>query len=122
MTSSSSAVADFLIHLEKERDVSPHTLTAYGRDLEEFVAFLGKYYGVSGWTWQGLDRLAIRGFLAHLTRKKLNKRSISRSLSAVRSFYKFLHRNELVEANPARGIGSPKQDKYLPGHLDRAQI
>ncbi len=120
--SDSSAVADFLLHLEKERDVSPHTLTAYGRDLEEFVAFLGRYYGVSEWSWQGLDRLAIRGFLAHLTRKKLNKRSISRSLSAVRSFYKFLHRNELVEANPARGVGSPKQDKYLPGHLDRAQI
>jgi len=115
-------VADFLTHLEKERDVSPHTLTAYGRDLEEFVAFLGKYYGVSEWSWQGLDRLAIRGFLAHLTRKKLGKRSISRSLSAVRSFYKFLHRNEQVEANPARGVSSPKQDKYLPSHLDRAQI
>ena len=102
--------------------MSPHTLTAYRRDLEEFVAFLRKYYGVSEWSWQGLDRLAIRGFLAHLTRKKLNKRSISRSLSAVRSFYKFLHRNEQVEANPARGVSSPKQDKYLPSHLDRGQI
>ena len=115
-------VTDFLLHLEKERDVSPHTLKAYGRDLEEFVTFLRKYYGVSEWSWQGLDRLAIRGFLAHLTRKKLNKRSISRSLSAVRSFYKFLHRNEQVEANPARGVSSPKQDKYLPSHLDRAQV
>ena len=115
-------VTDFLLHLEKERDVSPHTLTAYRRDLEEFVKFLGKYYGVSEWSWQGLDRLAIRGFLAHQTRKKLNKRSIARSLSAVRSFYKYLHRNEQVEANPARGVNSPKQDKYLPGYLDRAQI
>jgi integrase/recombinase XerC len=43
-------------------------------------------------------------------------------LSAVRSFYKYLHRNEQVEANPARGVNSPKQDKYLPGYLDRAQI
>jgi integrase/recombinase XerC len=120
--SESNAVNDFLLHLEKERDVSPHTLTAYRRDLEEFVAFLGKYYGVSEWSWQGLDRLAIRGFLAHLTRRKLGKRSISRSLSAVRSFYKFLHRNEQVEANPARGVSSPKQDKYLPSHLDRGQV
>jgi integrase/recombinase XerC len=115
-------VTDFLIHLEKERDVSPHTLTAYRRDLEEFVKFLGKYYGASEWSWQGLDRLAIRGFLAHLTRKKLNKRSIARGLSAVRSLFKYLHRNEQVEANPARGVNSPKQDKYLPGYLDRAQI
>jgi len=120
--SDSTEVADFLTHLEKERDVSPHTLTAYRRDLEEFVAFLGKYYGAGEWSWQGLDRLAIRGFLAHLTRKKLNKRSIARGLSAVRSFYKYLHRSEQVDVNPARGVNSPKQDKYLPGYLDRAQI
>src|SRR2546430_16426945 len=62
------------------------------------------------------------GFHAHLTRKKLNKRSIARSLSAVRSFYKYLHRNEQVEANPARGVSTPKQDKYLPSYLDRAQV
>ncbi|HLA15145.1 MAG TPA: site-specific integrase, partial [Gemmatimonadaceae bacterium] len=92
--SGSAEVAAFLTHLEKERDVSPHTLTAYRRDLEEFVTFLGRYYGIDAWSWQGLDRLAIRGFLAHLTRKKLNKRSIARSLSAVRSLYKYLHRSE----------------------------
>ena len=120
--SDSPEVAEFLIHLEKERDVSPHTLTAYRRDLDEFVTFLGRYYGIGDWSWQGLDRLAIRGFLAHLTRKKLNKRSIARSLSAVRSLYKYLHRSEQVEVNPARGVNSPKQDKYLPGYLDRAQI
>ena len=115
------AVEDFLTHLAKERDVSPNTVIAYRRDLEEFVGFLGTYFGVREWSWQGLDRLAIRGFLAHLTRRKLNKRSIGRSLSAVRSFYKYLHRNEL-DVNPARGVSTPKQEKYLPGYLDRAQI
>ena len=45
-----------------------------------------------------------------------------RALSAVRSFYKYLHRNELVDANPARAVNTPKQDKYLPAYLDRAQI
>ena len=104
-----TAVDDFLTHLEKERDVSPNTLIAYRRDLDDFVAFLGNYYGVREWTWQGLDRLAIRGFLAHMTRRKLNKRSIGRTLSAVRSFYKYLHLNEQVEANPARGVATPKQ-------------
>ncbi|MFL5598511.1 MAG: tyrosine recombinase XerC [Gemmatimonadaceae bacterium] len=120
--SESQYVAEFLVHLEKERDVSPNTITAYRRDLEEFVEYLGTYYGAREWSWQGLDRLAIRGFLAHLTRRKLNKRSIARSLSAVRSFYRYLHRNEQVEANPARGVSTPKQDKYLPSYLDRAQI
>ena len=54
-------VEEFLTHLEKERDVSRNTLVAYRRDLEELVEFLGSYYGVRAWSWQGLDRLAIRG-------------------------------------------------------------
>lgn len=86
------------------------------------MAFLGGYYGGGAWSWQGVDRLAIRGFLAHLTRRGLKKRSIGRALSSVRSFYRWLHRNELVEANPARGVGTPKLEKYLPGYLDRTQI
>lgn len=108
--------------MEKERDVSPNTLEAYRRDLDELLEYLASYYGEREWTWQGIDRLAIRGFLAHLTRKKLSKRTIARALSAVRSFYSYLHRNEIVEANPARGVSSPKLERYLPGYLDRAQI
>jgi integrase/recombinase XerC len=115
-------VQDFLLHLEKERDVSPHTLKAYKRDLGEFSAFLSQYYGEREWSWQGIDRLAMRGFMSHLTRKKLSKRSIARALSAVRSFYSYMNRNEIVDSNPARSVGSPKLDKYLPGYLDRAQI
>jgi integrase/recombinase XerC len=113
---------DFLNHLAKERDVSPNTIKAYSRDLHAFVAFLSTYYGTREWSWGGVDRLAIRGFMSHLTRARLGKRSIARALSAVRSFYRFLHRTEAVEANPARGVGSPKVEKHLPGYLDRAQI
>jgi integrase/recombinase XerC len=120
--SESPQVAEFLLHLEKERDVSPHTLKAYQRDLSEFVDFLSGYYGEGSWSWGGVDRLAIRGFLAHLARRKLSRRSIARSLSAVRSLYSFMHRNEAVESNPARGVSSPKLERYLPGYLDRAQI
>jgi integrase/recombinase XerC len=115
-------ISDFLLHLEKERNVSPNTVLAYRRDLGVFVAYLGEYYGTSAWSWQGIDRLAIRGFLGHLTRRGLGKRSISRALSVVRSFYRFLHRNEIVEANPARAVGSPKLERYLPAYLDRGQI
>jgi len=115
-------VNDFLLHLEKEQNDSPHTLIAYRRDLDAFVEFLGSYYGIEAWTWGGVDRLAIRGFMGRLTRRGLGKRTVGRTLSAVRSFYKFLHRNEVVEANPARSMQSPKRDKYLPAYLDRAQI
>ena len=115
-------IDDFLLHLEKERNDSPNTLLAYRRDLEAFTQFLGGYYGSREWSWGGVDRLAIRGFMGYLTRRRLGKRSIARALSAVRSFYRFLHRTELVEANPARGVSTPKLEKYLPAYLDRAQI
>jgi integrase/recombinase XerC len=117
-----SEVEEYLRHLAKERDVSPNTLIAYDRDLRDFVAFLGTYYGTESWTWEGVDRLAMRGFLAHLARRGVGKRTMARTLSGVRSFYRWMHRNELVEANPARAVGAPRQDKHLPGYLDRAQI
>ncbi len=117
-----SDVDSFLEYLEKERDDSPNTVLAYRRDLSSFVEFLSGYYGAEGWSWEGVDRLAMRGFMGHLARRGLSKRSIARSLSAVRSFYRFMHRNEMVEANPARGVTSPKLEKYLPAYLDRAQI
>ncbi|HTI65021.1 MAG TPA: tyrosine recombinase XerC [Gemmatimonadaceae bacterium] len=115
-------VSEYLEHLAKERDVSPNTVRAYRRDLRDLVTFLGRYYGGAGWSWQGVDRLAMRSFLGHLAKRGLGKRSMSRTLSAVRSFYRYLHRNELVDANPARAVGAPRLDKYLPGYLDRAQI
>jgi integrase/recombinase XerC len=121
-TQTPSDVEEFLRHLAKERDVSPHTVTAYRRDLVAFVEFLGGYYGIGAWSWEGIDRLAMRGFLAHLNRKGAGKRTIARTLSGVRSFYRWMHRNEMVEANPARAVGAPKLDKHLPGYLDRAQI
>ncbi len=115
-------VEEYLRHLAKERDVSPNTVSAYERDLHEFVAFLGQFYGTAGWSWEGVDRLAMRGFLAHLSRRGVGKRTMARTLSGVRSFYRWMHRNEMVEANPARAVGAPKLDKYLPGYLDRPQI
>jgi integrase/recombinase XerC len=115
-------VQEYLRHLSKERDVSPNTVKAYDRDLREFVSYLGNYYGSEGWSWEGVDRLAMRGFLAHLQRRGVGKRTMARTLSGVRSFYRWMHRNELVESNPARSVGAPRQDRYLPSYLDRVQI
>ena len=115
-------VTEYLNHLAKERDVSPNTVRAYDRDLEDFSAFLALYYGERSWSWQGVDRLAMRAFLGHLSKRGLSKRSMARTLSAVRSFYRYMHRNEIVDTNPARAVGAPRLDKHLPGYLDRAQI
>ena len=115
-------VAAFLLHLEKERDVSPNTVRAYARDCGEFVDFLVEYYGGATWSWQGVDRLAMRGFLGRLTKRGLSRRSVARALAAVRGFYRYLANADAVDVNPARAVGTPKAEKYLPAYLDRAQI
>lgn len=114
-------VEAFLTHLAKERDVSANTLRAYRRDLASLETFLASQLG-SEWTWDQVDRLVLRGFLGFLSRARLSRRSTARSLSAVRTLFKFLHREELVPTNPTRAVSSPKLDKYLPVWLDRHQI
>jgi integrase/recombinase XerC len=113
-------VAAFLAFLEKERNDSPHTVRAYGRDIRDFAAFCGRYYG-GDWTWAGVDRLAIRGYLGELERRRLARRSIARSLSAIRTFYRFLAVTHGVEVNPARATRTPKLERRLPTHLDRVE-
>jgi integrase/recombinase XerC len=115
----SREVAEYLRHLEKERDVSPHTVKAYGRDLEAFTEFCGRHYG--SWNWRTVDRLGLRGFLGELQRRGLSKRSAARALSAVRSFYRFLQEHHGVPNNLVRAARIPKLDKRLPNYLDREQ-
>lgn len=112
----------FLRYLADGRQLSSHTTTAYRRDLEEFVEFLGRYHDGEEWDWTGVDRLALRGFLADLNRRGLARRSIVRKLSAVRSFFHFLHREEVVELNPGRAIRSPKLERHLPGWMSSTEI
>jgi integrase/recombinase XerC len=112
-------VTEYLTHLEKERDVSPHTVKAYSRDLAEFTEFCDRHYG--GWTWATVDRLGIRGFLGELNRRGLATRSAARSLSAVRSFYRYLQEHQGLANNSARAAKVPKLEKRLPTYLDRAQ-
>jgi integrase/recombinase XerC len=115
-------VEDFLRFLSVERNDSPNTVKAYGRDLAEASAFFDGYYGGTTWKWAGVDRLAIRGFLAHASRKGWSKRTMARALSALRSFYRFLNLHHGIEVNPARAASTPKLDKRLPGYLDRKAI
>ena len=114
--------ADFLRYLESERNDSPHTVKAYGRDLADFAAFLDGYYGGPAWTWAGVDRLAVRGFLADRSRAGWSKRTMARALSAVRAFYRFLNLHHGVEVNPAKAASTPKLERRLPGYLDRPAV
>ncbi len=113
-------VAEWLEHLEKERQVSPHTVAAYRRDLESFVAFAGRYYD-GQWDWKSVDRLGLRGFLGEMQRRGLARRSAARSLSALRSFYRYLQAHCGYDLNPVKGTRLPRLDKRLPTYLEKGQ-
>lgn len=101
------AVEDFLRHL-RERNASPHTIKAYSGDLADFAAYAGSR------GWKQIDHIAIRGFLSRLYEKGLSKTSVARSLAAVRSLYRWLAREGVVEQNPAKLVATPKLPKKLP--------
>jgi integrase/recombinase XerC len=114
-------IAEFVTFLAKERNDSPHTVKAYEHDLGAFAAFCENYYG-GPWSWAGVDRLAVRGFLAAEQRRGLAKRSVARALSALRTFYRFLNATRGLEVNPARAARTPKLDRTLPAYLNRAEM
>jgi integrase/recombinase XerC len=102
-----AATAKFILSLG-ERNASPHTLRAYTRDLGNFAAYAG------GRKWKEIDHLTIRGFLARLYDQGLSKTSVARALAALRSFYRWLAQEGMVEQNPAALVSTPKLPKKLP--------
>lgn len=112
---------DFLRYAEKERGLSPNTITAYRRDLDQFARFLREWLATGDWSWEDADRRAIRAFLGELDLRGLERSTVARKLSAVRSFFRFLHRNDRVPANPAKAVRTPKGERSLPGHLTAEQ-
>lgn len=118
-------IGDFLDYLTYERNVSINTIEAYRDDLESFTGFLCNDYLVLGrdqLDLKRIDHLAVRSYLAYLARKKLSRSSIARHLSALRSFFKYLMREEIVPANPARTVATPRREKHLPAVLQTSDV
>ena len=113
-------VHQFIHYLSMEKNASPHTCRCYQRDLEGFEDFLkssGMYLTPSGDVELGkVDRIAIRKYLSFLHRKN-RKSSIARKISTLRSFFKYLVREEMVSSNPAKSVSTPKVEKTLPTTL-----
>jgi integrase/recombinase XerC len=119
--SAHAEVVQFLRHISDGRQLSPHTLDAYRRDLADFMVFVRQRFGVDEWEWSRVDRLLLRGYLGNLAQRRFSRRTIARRLSAIRSFFRFLHREEVLEANPARAVRSPKLEKTLPTWVSKEE-
>lgn len=112
-------IGRYLAHLRTERRLSPHTEAAYRRDLEALVAWCDAER-IAG--WKQLDNFHIRTFAAREHRDGLGPRSIQRRLSALRGFFNYLIREDVIDANPAADIRAPKAAKRLPKTLDVDQV
>jgi integrase/recombinase XerC len=102
------ATVQFLRALQAERHASPHTVAAYRKDLAKFADFVG------GAGWPQIDHMRIRGFLSHLYAQGLGKTSVARALAAVRSLYRWLAKEGVVEQNPAALVATPRLPQRLP--------
>lgn len=115
------AIRAFVTFLEIERGASRETIRAYRSDLRQFLSFSGTYRSASAVALAPgeVDPLMIRGYLAWLDRRHKKKSSLARKLSALRSFYRFLAREERVSRNPAEEIRTPKLPHSLPRVLTK---
>jgi tyrosine recombinase XerC len=104
-------IEKFLRYLEIERNASEHTILNYRLDLEEFMGF------AKDTEIEKVDYLFVRKYLAHLKERDLTVRTVSRKLSSLRSFFKFLIKDGFIKINPTDAIVSPKQEKHLPKFL-----
>ena len=123
-------LTQFLDHLRYERNVSAHTLRNYESDLAQFFNFLtpakpetADKPGSKQRSPQNepnleqIDHLTIREWLAALHSDHKKKASIARKLAALRTFFQFLVREEVIESNPAKLVATPRKEKKLPVHL-----
>ena len=104
-------INDFLKYLSVERNYSEHTIISYKTDLEEYKEYL------KNTNIKDTDYKFIRSYLTYMFDKKYEKKTISRHISSLRSFYKYLLEEKIIKKNPMTLISNPKLDKKLPNFL-----
>ncbi len=120
MSSLSSQIKSFLVHLKKEKNFSKNTLISYETDLKELETFLEKKKGKVN--FKEIDRNILRDFVIDLNLKKKSFITIARKISSIRSFFKFLKRKNIIRKNPASYLITPKKEKRLPEVLSVEQM
>lgn len=105
---------EFLTYLRADQNYSEHTIESYGLDLCQYLQFL-KDMGLED--IQKINYLNIRSYLAKLKSEELAKTTISRKLSCLRSFFKYLSRQGYLDTNPILTIATPRREKRLPQFL-----
>ncbi len=113
----------FIPHLRR-RDLSRHTVTAYENDVATFLRHTSqiRQKTMDALVPGDIDAFAIRAFLGNLHQQRISASSSSRKLSAIRTFVKFLRREDLLEDNPSSLVGTPKKPQTIPAHLTMQEM
>src|SRR5262250_2741568 len=115
------AIQKYLEYLRSVRNSSPHTVLNYGKDLEQFAAYLSPP-DVATFAVADVTHQVIREYVGHLHSQKLEKSSIARKLASLRSFFKFCVREGMLKENPARLVPTPKLPKRIPSVLSAEEM
>jgi integrase/recombinase XerC len=117
-------LAAFLQHLELNRNASAHTVRAYATDLEQFLTHAAQEMGVEAGTLTpaALHRGTIRAFLTALYKQGQSRASAARKLAAVRTFLRYLRREDVLEEDPGALVATPKPEVRMPAHLSEAEM
>ena len=115
------AIDKYLSYLRSVRNSSAHTISNYGKDLKQFVAYLSPP-GLQPPTLLNVTHHIIREFVAHLHDQGLQKSSIARKLATLRSFFKYCVREGLIKESPARLVPTPKLPKRIPNVLSAEEM
>jgi integrase/recombinase XerC len=111
-----TAISNYLEYLHAVKNSSPHTISNYGKDLEQFLAYLSPP-GLQPPALEAINHNTIREFVGHLHDHGLQKSSIARKLASLRSFFKYCVREGHLKENPARLVPTPKLPKRIPSVL-----
>lgn len=111
---------DFATYLEVEKDASPLTIENYLADIRHFRDFMVQRK--ESFSWPQVTVLDIRSYLALMHDDKLARRTIARRISSLRSFYRYLRREDRVKTNPFTQVRTPKLEKKLPVFLEEFEI
>ena len=114
----------FLAYLKLNRHVSPHTVRAYDSDITQYLAWVAgdQQRKMSTLTPADLDLTSVRAHLADLNKAGKARSSVARKLSALRTFVKYLRREELIEHDPTAMAVAPRRDQTIPTHLSEPEM
>lgn len=116
------AVRHFVKYLRNERNASEHTVNAYLRDIDQFAVLIWGDRFKLPCKWNSIDRFAGRRFLVESQKSGRQATTTGRKLSGLRSFYRFLEREEYVEQNPFGGLRAPKRMRKLPAVMTLEEV